>query len=707
MSRSRNAKRKRLLLRASIWVAAALTIYVPLAWLMWRALATPTSPTAEPVARADTARLPPAVPTQREPEPRKTPPDYTPVVVPPTTAKTPEPTPVVVPPTPPSPPPTAPPATVTRPVVPRHHEHIRIAMLAYHGNPMGPFEDDLLQKHVDLVVPEPIYLQHIRDVAPKTPSLIYTNTSSLYTDLLADWLTYADTAGVSREAAFYHAARPATFRGDSPSSRPVAWFWRVYRGTDALTDLTYLIRAEATSRIAFGARGGEALYLGHPDRFREINFDLATGAGAGWSAALEYPTAVDANGKPTTWAALKSLTDTMAGLTKTGQLTFDPPADWKPASLANSYRLYYVRFRTTTGGSAPAARTILGRDYVGAKGRGEGVIPVFDTAADANGDGYLDDAEYAKRAPGKDARFIHESRLPCANYGQMRPAANPSSPDFRKWAVDYHVRLIGRQPLATGLFMDNSAGKPFVDARDAREPLADYAKDYGAMLADISKAVAPHWILGNTAGGLKNADAVIRQSPAYLEEFAIRPLAHNYLQFEELAETIDRRAKLTSPPPYAVIDSLPARGDPADARTQLSTLAYYYLLADPEATFLMFYGGHEPATTWRKHWAPAAAYDVGQPKEHWSRLTEGNDPSNPAMKYRVYQRTYGTALVLYKPLSHKAGDWKVQSALGDETATIHDLKGTYRPLRADGTLGEPITRVSLRNGEGAILVKSQ
>jgi hypothetical protein len=598
-----------------------------------------------------------------------------------------------------------PPVAVTRPDIPRHHAHIRIAQLAYHGNPMGPFEDDLLRRHVDLVVPESIYLRHVNEVAPRTPQLLYTNTSSLYSDLLADWLAFADAAGVSREAAFYHAARPAPFRGDSPSSRPVTWFWRVYRGADKLTDLTYLVRTPATARLAFGARG-EALYLGHPDRFREINFDLLSGSGAGWSAVIEYPAAVDGDGKPTTWSALKPLTDTTAGLRSSGQVTFDPPADWKPAAVGGYYRLYYVRFRTTAGGTAPVARSALGRDYVGANGRTEGVVPVFDAAADANADGYLDDVEYARRASGKDARFIHEGRLPCANYGQMRPAANPSTAEFRKWAVDYHVRFLERQPLAAGLFMDNSAGKPFVDARDAREPLADYARDYGAMLAAISKAVAPRWVLGNTAGGLTHADAVIRQSPAYLEEFAIRPLAHNYLQFEELAETIDRRARLTSPAPYAVIDSLPARGDPSDARTQIATLAYYYLLADPEATFLMFYGGHEPATTWRRHWAPAAAYDVGQPKGHWSRLTEGDDPSNSAMKYRVYQREYERALVLYRPLSHKPGDWKVQAALGDETATERDLGAAYRPLRADGTLGEPVTRVRLRNGEGAILVRS-
>jgi hypothetical protein len=590
--------------------------------------------------------------------------------------------------------------------VPRHHAHIRIAMLAYHGNPMETFEDDLLRKHVDLLITDPIYLKHVHEVAPRTPQLLYTNTSSLYSDLLLDWLGYADGAGVSREEAFYHASRPVKFRGDSPSSRPVAWFWRVYRGGERLSEATHLVRPQASARLSFGAPG-EAVYFGHPDRFREVNFDLASGASGGWSAAVEYPAAVDAGGRPTTWKALQPLSDTTTGLARGGQITFDPPTDWKPAALGQGDRLYYVRFRTTNGGIAPAARSVLGRDYVGAAGRSEGTVPVFDDAADANRDGYLDDAEYARRAPGKDARFVHESRMPCATYGQMRPAANSSSAAFRKWAVDHHVQLAERQPLIAGFFMDNSAGKPFVEAADVREPLADYAKDYGELLAAISKAVAPRWVMGNSAGGPAYADTVIRQNPAYLEEFAIRPLSHNYMQFEDLAATVERRARLTSPAPLGVLDGYPAGGDPTDPRTQLATLACYYLLADPEATFLMFFGGHEPATTWRRHWAPAAAFDVGKPAGSWSRIAEGDDPANPAMKYRLYRRTYERAVVLFKPLSHKPGDWKVRPTLGDDTATDHDLGEPYRPLRADGSLGEPVTRVRLRNGEGAILVKSQ
>jgi hypothetical protein len=74
------------------------------------------------------------------------------------------------------------------------------------------------------------------------------------------------------------------------------------------------------------------------------------------------------------------------------------------------------------------------------------------------------------------------------------------------------------------------------------------------------------------------------------------------------------------------------------------------------------------------------------------------------LQYRVYQRAYANALILYKPLSF--GGWNGPKAtLKDDTATRHDLGATYRPLRADGTLGDSVMQIDLRNGEGAILVK--
>src|SRR5439155_21110096 len=179
--------------------------------------------------------------------------------------------------------------------------------------------------------------------------------------------------------------------------------------------------------------------------------------------------------------------------------------------------------------------TILGRDYVNARGTTSGIIPAFDAAADLNHDGYLSDAEYARRAPGHDARFLYESRVFYGVYGQMRFAANPSNAGFQNWAADYAVRFLRSNPQADGIFMDNATGKPPVGGTAVLEATSTYAGDYGAMLNYIGQAIAPHWIMANTSGGGTTSDSVVGMNTAYYEEFAIRPLANNYQQFEDLA----------------------------------------------------------------------------------------------------------------------------------------------------------------------------
>src|SRR5262249_22992309 len=154
----------------------------------------------------------------------------------------------------------------------------------------------------------------------------------------------------------------------------------------------------------------------------------------------------------------------------------------------------------------PVAATVLGRDYVGANGGTTGTIPAFDSSADADHDGYLSDAEYANRRPGMDARFVYESRLFAGSYGQMRFATNPAPASYEAWAADYAVRFLQTAPLADGLFVDNSSGKPPAPAGSVLESLATYGADYGALLGAVNRAIAPRWILVNTAGGGTNAD---------------------------------------------------------------------------------------------------------------------------------------------------------------------------------------------------------
>lgn len=594
----------------------------------------------------------------------------------------------------------------TKPSIPRHYTHIRVASLAYSGTPIDAFANTLLQNSIDLVIPHPKYLSQINSVAPNTPQLIYTNVSNIYEGLLSDWLTYADQHGVNRELAFFHAATPTAWSGSSASSIPVKYFWSVRRGASLsnLTNLTSAAQNSTPGDVAFGA-AGESLYVGFVEQFREMNFDLSRFASGGWSGVLEYASTVDAAGNPSAWKTLSMLSDGTQGFSRSGTIQFDPPGDWATARIAGTAPLYYVRIRTTAGGTAPIASTIFGRNYVNAAGSPvSGIIPVFDSAADANHDGYLNDAEFANHASGKNARFLYESRVFYPYYGQMRFVTNPSAVEVRSWASDYQYRFLAANPLADGLFVDNSGGRSPLGTIQTIESPANYGQDYASMLAAINTKIAPRWVAANTAGGGSDADSVIRNTPASVEEFALRPLASTYSQFEDEAALIAHRLALQNPSAYLILDSLPTGGATTDPRTQLATLAYYYLVADPNNTFLMFYGGYDPNSSWINHWSPAAAYNVGQPTGDFSLFAQGSDPCNLSLTYKIYQRDYGNALVLYKPLSYKPGVGT--GTLSNATATTHQLNGTYRILNANGTLSGPVTSVTLRNGEGAVLIKS-
>ena len=281
--------------------------------------------------------------------------------------------------------------------------------------------------------------------------------------------------------------------GDSPSSQPVTWFWNVQRGsTTGFTSLTTESRTGSGGDVRFGG-AGEAIYLGFPEKFRELNLSMAQAGGVGWAGVLEYASRVDATGRPTAWKSLNIITDTTMDLRQTGRVTFNPPADWKTGVVTGSAaRLFYLRIRTTKGDvvTAPIASRILGRDYVGANGACAGTIPAFDTTADANRDGHLTDAEYSRRRSGFDARFTYESRLFYPFYGQMRFVTNPSGAGINAWAVSYHRRLLASQPKADGVFMDNSGGKVPTNKAILLESVDTYASDYGTVLgAGIAASV--------------------------------------------------------------------------------------------------------------------------------------------------------------------------------------------------------------------------
>jgi hypothetical protein len=594
-------------------------------------------------------------------------------------------------------------SAASSPTTVQHYSYIRVAELAYSGLQLGDNEKNLLKNSVDLVIPTTGLLTQIDPLAPTTPQLIYTNVSNIYLDLLTDWLDYADRHGYDREEAFYHVTTPTKFTGDSGSSKPVNWFWSIKKGSDisGWTDDTQVSKNN-TPAVTF-APPGQSVVIGYPEQFREININLARAGSTSWGATLEYATARDSQGRPTGWKPLRTLSDTTSGLHRSGTVTFDPPTDWRTASVDGSANLFYVRYRTTGTGTAPVATSVRGRDYVGANGTTSGTIPVFDESADRNHDGYLSDTEYKYRKAGDNARFEYESRLFYPAYGQMRFATNPADSGFRTWAVDYARRFLAANPKADGLFLDNSPERLQVDPGILAESVANYAADYAWMVKTINSSIGSHWVLANTAGAGANAAPLAKDGISYIDEFALRPLANTWQQFEDLANQTASRLQMMGPNGYAVLDTYPAGGSPTDPRTQIASLAYYYLLADPKRTFVLFNGGFAPSSPWTQHWTDAVKFNVGQPRGTWSVFAQGKDPERPYLDYKVFERQYDNALVLYKPLSYASGRTGLTD---DKTATTHVLPGRYRELRADGTLGPVITSIRLRNGEGAILIRA-
>jgi hypothetical protein len=211
-------------------------------------------------------------------------------------------------------------------------------------------------------------------------------------------------------------------------------------------------------------------------------------------------------------------------------------------------------------------------------------------------------------------------------------------------------------------------------------------------------------VFTNTAGGRSDADPVAAVSTGVVEEFLLRPTDANWSAVQDTANLVASRLAADSPSPYTVLDTHPGSQSVTDPRVKLGALAYYYLVADPDRTMVMFFGGVSPAAPWMNTWVAAVGTDIGRPAGGMTVFAQGADPENDALGYRVFRRDYGNAVVLFKPRSYTAGVGT--GSIGDATATTHQLGGSYRVLNADGTLGATVTSVTLRNGEGAILIKA-
>ena len=271
-----------------------------------------------------------------------------------------------------------------------------------------------------------------------------------------------------------------------------------------------------------GAQVGGYLAWGYPERYDYLHWMFTGFAAHSWAGVLEYVSAVDGNGTPTTWTAMP-LTGTTAGntnsdgtsaFTQNGVMHFYPfpTIPWvksygplgKPTPTIDPHGYialvepgYYMRVRTThaaTSGNQPYVLSLTPQDYTGSGNYlTVGSIPFFKKTLDTDLNEYIDDTELGADSSGT-CRFFYQSRMPTF-FGANVWYPNFSNVNFQSWAAYYSNKSTVLASTDDGLFFDDSAvgSIPFVPPTVASsmiyETPADNEVSYGQMMSKIVQSM--------------------------------------------------------------------------------------------------------------------------------------------------------------------------------------------------------------------------
>lgn len=98
-------------------------------------------------------------------------------------------------------------------------------------------------------------------------------------------------------------------------------------------------------------------------------------------------------------------------------------------------------------------------------------------------------------------------------------------------------------------------------------------------------------------------------------------------------------------------------------------------------------------------WIPAMGYELGWPAQRYQLAATGPAVDQSGGSYKVWSRQYPYGIVYIRPVDGFDAKWGSQS-----TPVTVSLGGNYRQLQTDATLGPVVTQISLRGGEGAIML---
>jgi len=295
-----------------------------------------------------------------------------------------------------------------------------------------------------------------------------------------------------------------------------------------------------------------------------------------------------------------------------------------------------------------------------------------------------------------------------AIWDSQRWIINPADEGARLYQVDRFQRITANE---SGAFVDEASSDMTGHTSGSIEfPAAsDFEAPQTQTFAAIKRGIGSKTLMINTAEYTKPFDRAnaIAAGSVHLERLNNALFSGTSQTWQWVEDLTSHGVLVDFVTLYAstYVNSIPntyPHGNSATPaqRMKLWELASYYMVVPSTPQNLTLQLENQWNAPYSSLWLRAQEADIGHPLGARVLASRGTDPLGQA--YALYTRDMDRALVIMRVNQ----GWGSHSYT-DATAVTIPLPATdqWVPLNADGTLGSPVTSVTLRNVEAAILIK--
>jgi Bacterial Ig-like domain (group 2) len=294
-------------------------------------------------------------------------------------------------------------------------------------------------------------------------------------------------------------------------------------------------------------------------------------------------------------------------------------------------------------------------------------------------------------------------------WGSRRWMINPADPGALQYQTDRYSRIVANEG---GAFVDEAGSGDMLSriSNTLEYPTsATFTAPQSAAFATLKRAMGSKTLMLNTAEYQTDFDRANALAAGAVHMESINnpltpdmPVRWHWIESLTGSNVLVDMVTLYSTPEANNMSATFPKGNYATSaqRMKMWELASYYMTVSSTPDNLALQLENMWNVPYSSVWTKAQEANIGHPLAARAVTSSGTDPLGQA--YLVYTRDMDRALVIARVNQ----GWGTHSYLDASAVTI-PLPNTdiWLPLLADGTLGAPVTSVSLRNVEAMILVK--